>query len=166
MAWRMLGQPVACKKRGIRGATPRIAAVGPGSDATVAVQGAGVRARQLMPAGSRCMGQPELLKVNDERAASQARPTYPGGRGNLPESRMSPRPYSEITGRQGCRPFDARSCRSGAWHARGAAQRPLGRPDERAGRVRGVGRRHKLPHEHHRQAPGPGPTACCPEEWR
>ena len=43
-------------------------------------------------------GQPELLKVNDERAASQARPTYPGGRGDLPESRMSPRPYSEITG--------------------------------------------------------------------
>ena len=68
-----------------------------GSDATVPVPtgGASLAAR--------------TFEMNDERAVSQARPTYPGGRGDLPESPKSPRPYSEITGRQGCRPFDARS---------------------------------------------------------
>ena len=74
--------------------------------------GDSVRRAAMRPCLSRRaapLWQPDLLKVNDERAVSQARPTYPGGRGDLPESPKSPRPYSEITGRQGCRPFDARS---------------------------------------------------------
>ena len=100
MAWR-IGQPGLCKKRGIRDATPRIAAVGPGSDATVAVA---TKAAPLDWHGQHRRAA-RTLKVNDERAASQARPTYPGGRGNVPESRS--RRALFCTGSTEARPFDA-----------------------------------------------------------
>ena len=124
-----------------------------GSDATVPVPtgGASLAAR--------------TFEMNDERAVSQARPTYPGGRGDLPESPKSPRPYSEITGRQGCRPFDARQLRARSTHA----GLPNGHSDDRTNARDACvasGRRQKLPHKHHQQAAGPVPTARCPEERR
>ena len=53
-------------------------------------------------------GQPELLKVNDERAAACAVPRAPSGGAETSRSlAWSARPYSEITGSTKARPFDA-----------------------------------------------------------